>query len=492
MFNSFLDSNNKLLVNRLARVQAQILALSLSTKEEYLAQVTSLINRVINTGYAMQPMTTIAPATPAVVGDPVENLLTLNDDAADIADEISRLEDDASTLFNLTAASINSVCQQIREAIYQSSGKQYVEQFVSTDKIDSSSSATVDMNAGVAQLPLSAEVVLTPTISVGQNSVGSTTSDITALSAATIETVFLWNGTSLELIVSFATPTIVNRLNITPDSYLGYEITTFTTSADGTLFADVLTDLGVDAIVLDASAGKFSGATVVDFPPQMVSKMRLVIQNRTSGSTLGIRALSFTQRSYQATGAIVSTPQTLPTGAVMFSTDELVFPPYVSITHQISSDSVNYTNVLPGPVTLGPQWWYRALLSRASTPFAETVTGVAATTADPAFSTGFTLVTSTSIPLNATTIERTLVFSGITAPIPLAETPLPNTLQLSQGNVYLPSSRFSLDDNNVLTIVSPAGNTTVTYQASAQGAAGISALEDYYTPLLSSAQFKAQ
>jgi hypothetical protein len=63
---------------------------------------------------------------------------------------------------------------------------------------------------------------------------------------------------------------------------------------------------------------------------------------------------------------------------------------------------------------------------------------------------------------------------------------------LSQGNVYLPSSRFSLDDNNVLTIVSPAGNTTVTYQASAQGAAGISALEDYYTPLLSSAQFKAQ
>src|ERR1017187_4331266 len=168
--------------------------------------------------------------------------------------------------------------------------------------------------------------------------------------------------------VIFSRLTIVNRLNITPDSYLGYEITTFTTSADGTLFADVLTDLGVDAIVLDASAGKFSGATVVDFPPQMVSKMRLVIQNRTSGSTLGIRALSFTQRSYQATGAIVSTPQTLPTGAVMFSTDELVFPPYVSITHQISSDTVNYTNVLPGPVTLGPQWWYRALLSRASTP----------------------------------------------------------------------------------------------------------------------------
>ena len=492
MFNSFLDSNNKLLVNRLARAQAKILALSLSTKEEYLAQVTSLINREVNTGYAMQDLKQIAAATPAIVGDVVGNLLAINDDASDIADEISRLEDDASTLFNLTAASINSVCQQIREAIYQSSGTRYVEQFVSKDNIDASSSANIDMNAGVAQLPLASETVLSPTISVGQNSVGNTAGDITTVPTAAGETVFLWNGTSLEVIVTFAAPTIVNRLNITPDSYLGYEITTFTASADGTLFEDVLVNLGVDAIVLDAAAGKFSGSTVVDFPPQFVSKMRLVIQNRTAGSTLGLRALSFAQRSYLATGSVITTPQTLPSGIVQFSAEQTVFSPYVSITHQISSDSVHYTNIQPGLVTLGSQWWYRALLSRSSDAFTKTVTGVAATTADPAFSTGFTLVTSTSIPLNSTTIERTLVFSGITAPIPLSETPLPGTLQLSEGNVYLPDSRFSLDTSNNLTIVAPTGNTTVTYQASAQGAAGVSALENYYTPLLSSAQFKVQ
>jgi len=164
----------------------------------------------------------------------------------------------------------------------------------------------------------------------------------------------------------------------------------------------------------------------------------------------------------------------------------------VSITYQISADSVNYTTIQPGVVTLPAQWWYRALLSRSSEAFQDNSNGVAATTADPAYATGFTLVTSTSIPLSATTIERRLVFSGITTAIPLAETPLPGTLQLSEGTLYLPSSQFSLDAENNLTITSPTGNVTVTYQTSAQGLAGQSALENYYTPLLSSVQFEVQ
>ena len=492
MFNSFLDSNNKLLVNRLARAQAAILALSLSTKEEYLAQVTSVINRVINIGYSMQPLITIAGATPAVVGDPVTNLLRVNQDAADIAAEISRLEDDASTLFNLSAASVNSIIQQIREAIYQSTGTKYIEQFVSKLQIDSASTANIDMNAGIAQLPLGTETILTPTFAVGKNAIGSTTGDITTLSAPTTETLFVWNGTMLEIIVSFAAPTIVNRMNVTPDSYVGYEVTTFTASPDGTLFEDILEDLGVDTIVMDASAGKYSGATVVDFPPRSVSKVRLVIQNLAQGSTLGLRALSFTQRSYQSTGTVVSTPQSSPIGSVVFSKTEDTFSPYVSITHQISADSVNYTAIEPGVVTLPAQWWYRALLNRSSQAFSTSGAAVAATTADPAYSTGFTLVTSTSIPLSPTTIERTLVFSNITTSIPLAETPLPGTLQVSEGNLYLTSNQFSLNAQNTLTITNPTGNVTVTYQTSAQGTAGVSALENYYTPLLSAVQFEAQ
>src|SRR6202042_1246940 len=172
------------LVNRLARAQAQILGLSLSTREEYLAQVTSIINGVINIGYGMSPLITIAGETPGVVGDPISNLLTLNLDATDIAAEISRLEDNASTLFNLSAASRNAICQQIREAIYASTNTLFTEQFINEDQIDASSSAEIDMNAGVAQLPLTVETVLTPTFAVGQNAIGSTTDTISDLSVS--------------------------------------------------------------------------------------------------------------------------------------------------------------------------------------------------------------------------------------------------------------------------------------------------------------------
>jgi hypothetical protein len=90
-----------LLTNRLGRVQARIRALSLFTKEDYVAQLTSLVNGVINQDYAMQDLITISPGTPGVVGDPVTNMLRLNDDCGDMADEIGRLENNASVLYNL-------------------------------------------------------------------------------------------------------------------------------------------------------------------------------------------------------------------------------------------------------------------------------------------------------------------------------------------------------------------------------------------------------
>lgn len=92
----------------------------------------------------------------------------------------------------------------------------------------------------------------------------------------------------------------MNRLLISPDDYKGYTITTCTTTPDGSLFTDVLADLGVTSIRMDATAGKYSGSTVVDFPPRSVLSMRLVLQNQVDGTTIPLRSLSLTQRSYQA------------------------------------------------------------------------------------------------------------------------------------------------------------------------------------------------
>jgi hypothetical protein len=325
---------------------------------------------------------------------------------------------------------------------------------------------------------------------VGQNSVGASSDNISDLATPSTETLFIWNGSLLEIIVTFAAPTIVNRMNISPDTYVGYEVTTFTASADGSQFENILSDIGTDALVLDASAGKYSGANSVDFPPRMVSKIRLVIQNLTSGAAIGLRSLQFTQRAYQATGTLTSTAQTFPTGSVQFVPEVLSFDPFVSVAYQISADSVHYTAITPGQVNLPATWWYRVLFNRSTQAFSNASSAVAATTADPMYTTGFKLISSKSIPLDPTTIERTLVLTNVSVAIPLAETPIPGTLRVLIGSVYLASNGFSLSSTNALTVVNPTGVVTVVYQTSAQAVQNLSALETFYTPTLQSVTFE--
>jgi hypothetical protein len=468
---------------------ASLQSLQLSTREDYLAQLTSMVNQALNEDYQMQELVTITPQTPGIVGDPTTNMTRLNQDCGDIADEIGRLEDNASVLYNLSAAVQNALRQQIREGIYASTAGTFIEAFINQSQINSTT-ATLDFVAGRAMNTLITETVLNPTLTVGQNSVGSTTNSISSILNAPDSNLFTWTGELLELIVTFPTPTIVNRLTVNPDDYLGYEITSFTTSPDGSLFTDVLADLGVDSIIMNAAAGKYSGSTVVDFPPRSVSSARIVFENRVTGVSIPLRSLAMTQRSYQASAKITSNCQTSPVGEALFAADQNAFSPYVSITHQISTDGVNFTTIQPGEVTLPAKWWYRALLNRLSAAFTNNSQPLIPTTADPAYSVGFTLANSTSMAVSPTTIERTLVFENITQPIPLREIPIPGTLAISQGTVYLTSSQYSIDTNNNLSFPNTLASVTVNYQTSAQGAAGLTALQQYYTPLLNQIQFR--
>lgn len=101
MFTSFLSSDNALLTNRLGRVQPALQALKLSTREDYTAQLTSLVNDVVNQDYQMLELVPITAGTPGIVGDPETNLTRLNQDCGDMAAEIERLENNASVLYNL-------------------------------------------------------------------------------------------------------------------------------------------------------------------------------------------------------------------------------------------------------------------------------------------------------------------------------------------------------------------------------------------------------
>ena len=77
---------------------------------------------------------------------------------------------------------------------------------------------------------------------------------------------------------------------------------------------------------------------------------------------------------------------------------------------------MNFTTIKPGIVTLPAKWWYRALLNRSSSAFSQGSAPLQPTTADPDYSSGFTLVSSKSVSISPTTIERTLVLENVVPP----------------------------------------------------------------------------
>ena len=171
--------------------------------------------------------------------------------------------------------------------------------------------------------------------------------------------------------------------------------------------------------------------------------------------------------------------------------DQQVSSPYVSITHQVSQDGVNFTTIVPGLVTLAANWWYRALFGRSASAFQASAQPIQPTTADPGYSSGFTLVSSSTTSISLTTMERNLVINNITGPIPLRETPIPGTLSVRQGTVYLTPSQYALDSNNNLTFLSAVSTVTVTYQTAMAGPANLATLQSYYTAILRQVRFTA-
>jgi hypothetical protein len=488
MFTSFSNTDDALITNRLGRIQSQIASLQLSTLEDYVAQLTSLVNQVINADYQMTEPAYITAQTPGFVGDVVSTLLNINNDCGDIADEIQRLENNASVLYNLTATIQNSLRQSIREGIYAATNSSFTEAFINQNNI-ASSTATIDFIAGRAMATLINETVLTPTLSIGSTSIGSSNSNLSSIISGDSTNLYTWNGAQIEILITFTAPTVVNRLTLTFDDYKGYVINTLTTSPDGSLFTDVLQDLGTSSINTGATAGKYSGATIVDFSPRSVETIRLVITNPVDATTIPIRQMSVTQRTYQPSATITSNKQIGPTGQVLFQVDQTQFAPYTSITYQLSSDGLVYTTIQPGLITLPSNWWYRVIFSRSSQAFTSNNVPLSPTTADPNYSTGFTLINSTSIVISSNTIERTMVFEEVTGVIPLRETPLPSTFTVQNGNTYLTPTQYTLDDNNNLSFPSTMSAITVSYQTSAQGSTNISGLQQYYSSFLNLVTF---
>ena len=484
------DPENELVRDRLGRLLGDIRVLKLSTREEYQAEVFSRVNGILALGNHMRPLLPVTAEGPATVGDVTENFARLNQDAMDIASQMQRVEASAAQMYNLAAASQNALRQQIREALYASSARRFCEAFIHGRNLGDRS-VTVDFNAGVATLPLIDEVEVTPVIAVGANSEGAVVVGPDALLDGRIESALIFNGTRLELILTFEKPEIINRLHFELNDYQGLEITTLTSSPDGSVFEDVLADLGMPTLLLNPMTGKYSGDVIIDFPPRHAKQVRLVIEDRVDVARIALRAFTVSRRRYQDLGVLVTCPIYLAASAsYVFSTIEQVFDPFATITHQISTDGVHFRNIAPGDLTITAPFWYKALLQRSTGAF-DSESAALVGTGDLKQTDYYNLRRSSTVPLGAGVMERTIVLENITGPIQLRDMPLPVTFRVQEGSLLLTADEYAFA-GGVLSFPAAKSLVTVTYQTSALGAAALAARKEFYTPLLCEVRFEVQ
>lgn len=489
--NPFLTlTSDAVTANRLARLQDTLRSLEISTREEYQAEIYSLVNSVLNLQGKMQPLLPVRGGSPAAVGDLTGSLTRLNLDATDLAAELLAIENQAGDLYNLTATQQNALRQTIREGLFLSTPAHFVEGFLHDTQLAAGYSATLDYNAGAAMLPLVKETPVKPVLSLGLGSRGSTSSLLTSLAQPTLGMAFVWDGPVLELIFTCNTPQILNRLQIQLDTYDGLEITALTTSPDGTLTQDVLEDMGISFLLMDATSGKYTGDVILDFPPRYVTQGRIRFEDRAGTAQIALRSLSFSSRQYSPTGTLTTLPIELARADATFLAEQSVTAPYTTITHQLSPDGVNFQNIDPGPVSLPRPCWYRALLQRSDAAFQNSQSALAASGASTAPNDSYTLESQSSVPLGNGVLERKIVLSNVSGGLILNDTPMPNTLRVQGASVFLGSGDYTLKGKQI-TFTGPQGLVTLTYQTSALGSAALAALKNYFTPLLSQVEFQA-
>jgi hypothetical protein len=484
MFNDIIaDSENIILVSRLQRAIPSLAAANYSTLEEYQTAIYSVVNFVLALQNAMQPLKNIKGGTPALIGDLSGNVGNLSNDITDTISYLAGVESNVANLFNLGELSQNTIRQNIRTQIYNNNSKFYTENFIDNSNIQSNT-AVIDTQSGMAYLPMSSQLQQAFSVALGTSSIGLTTNSLANLVDGLVDTTFVWNGNTLELILTFSAATIVNRLSLDLDTYDGLVITSFTASPDGTTYNDILESLDVSDVSMNATSGKYSGAIILDFPPQYALTLKLVINNVIGTNVIALRNIFLYARQYSSSGQLTSTLIENPIGNVTFSTEQLV-PTSTNIVHQYSYDNVHFINFVPGAVNFTQAYWYRALLSRTSLSTA--TNGLASSLPN---SSNYQVSTYSSLNLGSNITQSTIAFSVVSGPVVLGDIPLPKSLVVQVGSVILNTNQYTFLDNTV-TLSATQYNVTIVYQTVGLNSQILSSLQNYLTPILTEYTFES-
>jgi hypothetical protein len=496
MFNPIFSTvaTSQIILNRLARLQAVLRNFVAYTQVDYQAEVYSTVNKVLNLGNKMLPIFNFGKETPAVIGDITVPLNNLSNDGQDIAAEISAIETQIAQYYNLAAGVQNTLRQTIREQIYRSISTLYIEAFVNNNQLQSGYTSSIDFNAGVATCPLISDTLITPSaIIIGPSSISITPTANTSYDpmqllnpSNQVTNIVTWNGSQVELQISFSVPTPVNRLILYQGNYEGLVITSFSSSPDGIFFDEIDAELFPSDLVLNAQSSKFSGDVIIDFNPRTVSIMKLVITDLTGQGFIALRGIEVHQRLYASAGQFTSNAITTPSGTVIFNTLQRTATQLTVITHQLSYDGVHFFVIQPEQqiVLTSSPFWYRAQLDRVVDAFTSAASPLSSDTGDPNVSANYVVGGINTTNLNGGVLQRNITFTTVSGAITLNESPIPGTLAVYYGSILQVPTAYVFS-NNVLTLGSlPQSNVTVRYQSSTFGTAGLISLQNYFSPYL--------
>src|ERR1039457_1605101 len=459
------NGSQELLQARLAQVAEDLRQIQIVTREDIVAEVYSELNRVLALGNNVSPLHPIARESPAIAGDVQENLHTLNRDAQGIVRQLLDTENDAASLYNLFASTQNNLRQMIRERLYQPSQRRYSEAFINSQRLDAQTTANIDYNAGVATAPLLKETVIVPdSARIGVSSVGSPTTDIGLLLDGLLETAFVWTGGRVELVFTFNSPQIVNRVSISLPAHQGLTVVEFTSSPDGVLREDLLADLPTENGSVDGSAGKYSGDWIADFDPRSVQQLRIVLADFVGSPRITIRDVSFSQRTFGNSATAQSLRIAAPQGTVLFRAEQHFAATLTSISHQMSTDGVHYTAIVPGQqLAVGNGgFWYRASMQRLDANFDQAASPLDLSGEDPAIDPAASVANIVTVDMGNGILERTINLTAVSGTITLNETPLAGTLAVYQGTVALAPPAYMVSGNAIT--FQPLQGITLRYQ----------------------------
>jgi hypothetical protein len=355
------------------------------------------------------------------------NLTILNQDAQGIMQQLLNTENDGAALYNLFASTQNSTRQMIREKLYQPSQRLYSEEFINSQRLDPSTTANTDYNAGLATPPVSKSAAVTPdSANIGVASSGSSTTDISLLLDGLPQTAFVWTGTQVELVFTFNTPQIINRVTISLPAHQGISLVEFTSTPDGVLKEDLAADLPPENLSIDGSAGKYSGDWIADFDPRSVQQLRIVLADFVGNPTMTIRDVSFFQRTFSNSGMAQSLEINAPAGTVLFTADQHYAANLTSISHQMSTDGVHYTGIVPGQqIDVGSGgFWYRAAMQRLDGNFGQAAGPLTMPGQDPNINSGTMIANITTVDMGNGVLQRSINLATASGTITLKDVPL--------------------------------------------------------------------